>query len=315
MAANISIIMPLYNASTYVAEAIQSIINQTYTNWELIIVNDGSTDNSLEVAQNFESDKIKVYTQNNKGQCAANNFGYSKSTGKYIKFFDADDIISANMLEEQLKLIEGSENLVASAQWGRFYKDDMATFKLNPEVCWQDMKPLEWICSSWRNAQPMMQCALWLIPRKVLEKSGLWDERLSLINDFDFFTRVILATAEVRFCSTATLYYRSGLQNALSGQKSRKAVESAFLSLMLGTQKLLSIQSNDLTKICCANMWQGFVYEFYFKFPDLAKQAEKNIAALGGSDYKMPSGSVTNLVSKFIGWKLAKRLNEAIRSK
>lgn len=62
----VSIIMPLYNAQKYVAEAIQSVINQTYTNWELIIVNDESSDNSLALAKEFENEKIKILNQENK---------------------------------------------------------------------------------------------------------------------------------------------------------------------------------------------------------------------------------------------------------
>jgi len=301
--------MPLYNAEKYVAEAIQSLINQTYTNWELIIVNDGSADNSLEVAKKFESEKIKVFSQVNKGQCAANNFGFSQSNGKYIKFFDADDVLGEFTLESQIKVLENHPEHIAPTKWGRFYKDDLNTFKLSKEDCWQDMQPLEWIKSSWKNAQPMMQCGIWLIPRKVVEKSGLWDERLSLINDFEFFTRVILACDGVRFAENTTLYYRSGLIGALSGRKSRKAVESAFLSLQLGTEKLLEYDSSKLSKLCCANMWQAFIFQYYYSQPDLAKKVEKKVKELGGSDIEFPSGKVTKILTKIVGWKLAKLIN------
>lgn len=306
--------MPLYNAEKYVAEAIQSVINQTYTYWELIIVNDGSTDDSLSVAKRFESDKIKVYAQTNKGQCAANNFGYSKSNGNYIKFFDADDILSSNMLAGQLLLIDSRNDILVSAQWGRFYLNDLSTFKLSKEECWQDMNPVDWLCSSWQNGQSMMQCALWLIPRKILEMSGLWDERLSLINDLEFFTRVILASTDIKFCSTATLYYRSGLHNALSGNKSKLAIKSAYLSIDLATKKFLSCEMSTITQLCCANLWQTFIYEFYYSQPDLAKQAELKVQNLGGSNLDFPCGGYTKMLSKVVGWKVAKWIREKIFS-
>jgi glycosyltransferase involved in cell wall biosynthesis len=304
----VSVIMPLYNAEKHVAEAIQSVIDQTYPCWELIIVNDGSTDNSLAVARQFESDKIKVYSQENRGASAARNYGYSFAKGEYIKFFDCDDILSTNMLEVQVARLINNKNCVASSLWGRFYNNNLNTFKLSPEDCWQDMNAIDWIQSSWRRAQPMSQPGMFLIPRQVLEKSGLWDEKLSLIDDFEFFTRVILASDGIKFSKEACLYYRSGLQNTLSGQKSRKAVESAFLSLTLGTEKLLEYDHSPLSKLCCANMWQAFVYEFYYSQQDLARKAELKVKELGGNDIEFPSGKVTKILSKIVGWKWALKI-------
>lgn len=294
--------MPLYNAEKYVAEAIESVINQTYTNWELIIVNDGSTDNSLIVAKKLESEKIKVYSQVNRGQCAANNFGYSKSKGNYIKFFDADDILSSNFLFEQIKLINNQDDILISAQWGRFYKDDKSDFKITIQEVYQDLEPLKWLTISFRNAQPMMQCALWLIPRKVLEKSGLWDERLSLINDFEFFTRVILSCEKIIHSEKSILYYRSGLPNALSGQKSRKAVESAVLSAQLATNNLLEVLNNQETKRISANCLMTIVYEHKVFYPDLILPLENKIKELGGSDLKIKKGKVFNFIQSILGW-------------
>src|SRR5690606_1034715 len=114
------------------------------------------------------------------------------------------------------------------------------------ETCWKDLSPVEWLHSSWRNAQPMMQCALWLIPRTIIEKSGLWNEELSLINDFDFFTRVILASSGVKFSHNSTLFYRSGMgSNALSGKKSQIHIKSAFLSIHYATEQLLAIDQSS----------------------------------------------------------------------
>lgn len=299
--------MPLYNAEQYVAEAIESVIRQTYTNWELIIVNDGSTDQSLTIAKKFESEKVKIFNQENKGQCAANNFGYQQSSGQYIKFFDADDVLSENMLEAQLALLSNSESALASAQWGRFYDDDLTSYRPSPEECWQDMKPIDWICSSWKNGEPMMQCALWLIPRKVLEKSGLWNEELSLINDFEFFTRVILAADEIKFSSAATLYYRSGVSNALSGRKTISAVKSAILSVQLATQQLLEKEDSERTRRVAANCLMNLAYEYELVYPELLRPITIKIKALGGSSVKYRSGKVVNLLTSIFGWKFAKR--------
>ena len=91
----VSVIIPVYNTDQYVAEAMYSILNQTLTDIELIAVNDGSTDNSLEVITKIaESDKrVKIFSQQNKGQSEARNLGISNSTGDYLYFMDSDDVL------------------------------------------------------------------------------------------------------------------------------------------------------------------------------------------------------------------------------
>lgn len=102
----ISVLMPLYNAALYVESAIQSVVNQTYTDWELIIVDDGSTDDSLAVVKRYESDKIRVYTQPNSGACVARNKALSLAKGAFVKFLDADDLLSPDCLEKQVAQIQ-----------------------------------------------------------------------------------------------------------------------------------------------------------------------------------------------------------------
>ena len=95
----ISIIVPVYNVEDYVEKCINSIINQTYENIEIIIINDGSTDNSYEICKRFKDKRIKLFTIKNKGLSGARNYGISKSKGKYLAFVDSDDYIENNMIE------------------------------------------------------------------------------------------------------------------------------------------------------------------------------------------------------------------------
>ncbi|WP_304062830.1 glycosyltransferase family 2 protein [Pedobacter glucosidilyticus] len=304
----VSICMPAYNAERYILETIDSILKQTYTHFELIIVNDGSKDNTLSLLRQIEDDRIKIVDSENKGQCAAANLAFAHSTGDYIKFIDADDLISPDFLALQIEKITGNDTQIASAEWGRFYGDDLSTFKLNPEPVWKDMKPIDWLVDSFWNGPNMMQCALWLIPRKILEKSGLWDKRLSLINDFDFFIRVLLAADEIKFTKGAVLYYRSGINNSLSRQKSREAYESAFLSTKLGIENLLNFENSKRIRKISADNMQMWAYEFYPDHMDLYYQALDYVRKLGGSDFKFPSGGYTKLLIKFFGWMLVKQI-------
>ena len=107
----ISIIVPVYNTEKFVIRALKSISNQTYKNIEIIVVNDGSTDNSLEIVEKYANDdtRIKVYSKKNGGLSSARNFGISKANGKYIMFIDSDDFIDSIMVESMSEGIK-SEN-------------------------------------------------------------------------------------------------------------------------------------------------------------------------------------------------------------
>ena len=108
----ISVIMPLYNNEKYVIEAIQSVINQTYKDWELIIINDASTDNSKEIVQRFLhkqlDSRIKfIDLENNKGVSFTRNLGIKEAKGEYISFLDSDDLWDKEFLKlSYLKLKE-----------------------------------------------------------------------------------------------------------------------------------------------------------------------------------------------------------------
>lgn len=96
-----SIILPIYNTEKYVDKCITSVISQTYKEWELIIINDGSTDRSFEIAKKYEGEdsRIKVYSQENQGVSSARNLGMKYAKGKYIMFLDSDDWYERNLLE------------------------------------------------------------------------------------------------------------------------------------------------------------------------------------------------------------------------
>lgn len=100
----VSIITPLYNAERYVGQTIESVIAQTYPEWEMIIINDGSKDNSLAVAESYatKDPRIHVFSQPNGGCAAARNHGLREATGRYYAFLDSDDYWDPTFLEEQL---------------------------------------------------------------------------------------------------------------------------------------------------------------------------------------------------------------------
>ncbi len=311
----VSICIPAYNAEDYIAEALDSVVGQTWSELETIVVNDGSTDGTADVLDRYtDHEQITVIHQENQGAATARNRAYEESSGTLVKFFDGDDLLSPKFVEQQVKCLRGSTTHVASAKWARFY-DDPSEATFEPENVWQDMDPVDWLVTAWEDGRPMMQPALWLIPRPLMERAGLWDEGLSLIDDFEFGTRLLTHSDGVRFTPEARLYYRSGVDGNLSGQDSRVHVESAFRSLMEGTQHLLDREDSPRTRRAAANMLQDFIYGYYPHHPDLWAKVQGRIEELGGSDLEPKGPPGFELLRPILGWKLARRIEQfAVRN-
>lgn len=113
----VSVVIPLYNKGPWVLQSLKTVVSQTYRNWEIILVNDGSTDNSLEIVNDFmkqSSNNWTVVTTGNSGQCSARNLGISLSKGKYVAFLDPDDLWQHNKLAVQVRVLESSPSVVAT---------------------------------------------------------------------------------------------------------------------------------------------------------------------------------------------------------
>jgi glycosyltransferase involved in cell wall biosynthesis len=181
----ISVIIPNYNYARYLEQAIESVLTQSYENVELIIVNNGSTDNSLEVLEKF-GDKIHLINQPNLGQSGARNSGLSLSSGELIAFLDADDFWEPNKLEMQISLMNDATQLVYSG---------ISPFKDPGDEKLQSVLPkYKGSCSKYFIDLPGASIVLSgestaLFSRELLEKVGIFDAELNSTAGWDFFRR------------------------------------------------------------------------------------------------------------------------------
>jgi glycosyltransferase involved in cell wall biosynthesis len=305
----VSVIIPAYNAEKHIMECLQSVLRQTYPKIQIIVVDDGSTDGTSNLLKtNFLQGTILLVHQDKKGASAARNTGYGLATGDLIKFLDADDIINSTMIEEQVKLAALNPDCIISSKWGRFHADNLETFTMHPDECWQTLPPCSWITKSWLNAKAMTQCGMFLLPRAVIEKAGLWDESLSLIDDLDFFTRVMINSELIIFSPGAIVYYRSGIAGSLSTQRLPQAMLSAYRSISKATTAFLTFCSTKDARQAAANLWQTFIFEVYPEHTELIKKAETHISSLVKPTVEYPCGGYSKLVLPFLGWKLTKTL-------
>jgi len=212
----VSVIIALYNAEKFILDTLFSVTNQTWKNIEIIVVNDGSKDASREVVERLNISNLNFYNRKNAGQCASSNFGLSKSSGELIKFLDADDILAHDCIEKMVLKWRENPNRLVFGQW-HYFVNDVSHLKLYNSVVYKDYdSALNWYVDVLENAGAMLAGWMWLIPRSILKKAGGWDERLHLMNDFEFSTRLILNSDGIGFAKDALHYYRKGLENAMT---------------------------------------------------------------------------------------------------
>lgn len=202
---SISIIIPCYNAEKWVAEAVDSVLQQTYAPLEIIVVDDGSTDDSLVVLRPF-ADRIRIDSSPNCGAAAARNRGLSLSTGKYVLFLDADDLIASDTLAALVDALQRADSNIAYCNW---------THLIEKHRQWQAISyphnhllpPTGDYLSSWLTGWYIpVHAILW--SREILDELGGWDETLHANDDGDFALRALIAGARVGRASGGTAYYR-----------------------------------------------------------------------------------------------------------
>ncbi|MFM7016782.1 MAG: glycosyltransferase family 2 protein [Bacteroidota bacterium] len=113
----VSVVIPAYNASGFIVKTMQSILNQSYSDIELIIVNDGSTDNTLNAIQSINDSRIRIFSRDNHGVSLSRNFGLQHALGKYIVFFDADDIMLPDFIQLRVRFLEKNPFFSFATSW------------------------------------------------------------------------------------------------------------------------------------------------------------------------------------------------------
>lgn len=301
----VSVVIPAYNSSAYIGQTLASVLGQTHRPVEIIVVDDGSTDDTIAEASLYKNQGVRVLSNPKKGACAARNFGYSNSHGEFIQFLDADDILSPDKIERQLSQLLASENHLTSlihCRWGRFYNENVndVSWWGPHELIKRDLKPADWLIA---NHMSMTGC--WLTPHILIEKGGLWDESLKKNQDGEFFSRLMTHADEVLYCDDVRVHYRSDIPTSISKNKSREAGASTLQSIELIESYIFSLEKSDRARLTVANMYQAFIYENFISYPDLAIIAEAKVKGLGGASVKLQGGKALKALRTLVGWKPA----------
>ncbi|HTU00513.1 MAG TPA: glycosyltransferase [Candidatus Sulfotelmatobacter sp.] len=279
----VSILVPAFNAGEWIAEAIDSAVGQTWPRKEVIVVDDGSRDDTLAIARRHASSEVKVVTQENRGAAAARNRAYSLCQGDYVQWLDADDLLGPDKVERQMEALRqgGGPRTLLSSEWGMFlYRPQHAEFVAT--ALWCDLSPVEWLVRK-MGQNLHMQTATWLVSRQLTEAAGPWNSQLLVDDDGEYFCRVLLASEGTRFVPGARVFYRMAGFGSLShiGWSERKMV-ALLASMELHIGYLRSLEDSERVRAACAHYLQTWLPEFYPERPDLVERAARLAASLGG---------------------------------
>lgn len=196
MSEKISVIIPYYKGENYIQETLKSVYEQTYHDFEVIIVNDGSERTALDLIEENQTFKnLQIIHQENQGQSSARNNGVKSATGKYILFLDCDDLIEKTFLEKTHEILSKNKEIRICYTKGKFFE------KTNREWVLQPFNTFDFLIE---NCIPITA----LIYKEDFEKAGGFDTKLNYYEDWDFWISLVEMGIKVHKINEFLFFYR-----------------------------------------------------------------------------------------------------------
>ncbi len=255
----ISVIIPVYNSENTIRETIESVLNQSFTDFELIVINDGSQDSTLEIISRIQDHRLKVFSYPNAGVSASRNRGIAQASGDFIAFLDSDDLWTSDKLESQLQVLQANPNAGVAYSWTD-YIDRSGKF-----VC-----PGNYVTANGNvYEQLLLQNFLEngstpLIRREALIKVGNFDESLFGPEDWDMYLRLAANYHFVTVPKVQVLYRISA--NSISSNVFRQASECLKVIERAFNQAPTSLQ--HMKKVSISNIYQYLVFKTLESYPN-----------------------------------------------
>ena len=308
----VSILIPAYNAEDTIAQTLQSAIAQTWPRKEIILVDDGSTDRTAEVAQRFGSN-VTVVSSEHRGAQVARNHAFRLSQGEYIQWLDADDLLAPDKIERQLAALRESDGrrILLSSSWAFFYyRTRHARFV--PTSLWQDLSPIEWLLKN-MSENVWMANTTWLTSRELADAAGPWDTGIHHNQDGEYFARVLLASEGTRFVPGARVFYRAPTRNSTSYiGNSEKKVGTFLCTTKLQMKYIRSLEESERVRKACLAYLQHRYDFFYPERPNLLAELQCLASQFQGQLEEPRFAGKYALVKSVLGFKAARRAYGAV---
>lgn len=220
---HVSVVIPTYNSAKFLTQALNSVLNQTYTNYEVIVIDDGSTDKTREALKPYLS-QIKYIYQDNQGVAAARNKGIATATGKLIAFLDADDLFLPDKLQQQVSIFANQPH-IGMVVSGWHLTDEQGEIIDDVEL-WHSLPQLD--LHSWLYWKPVLPSAT-MIRRNWLQKVGGFPDATIPVEDVECFLELILQGCKATWCKHIGTIYRQVNPNSLCRNTLRRVQSLEFL--------------------------------------------------------------------------------------
>ncbi len=234
----VSVVMPCFNAERWIREAIDSCINQTYSNVEIVVIDDGSTDNSLEIIKSY-GDRVRWKSVLNGGSNSARNKGFSISKGEYILFLDADDYILSERIEKQVEWLEktGSDVVFSSVKSQKHLPNGTLVFGESSDE--RFYLPGDDVIFSLLTGRRLAHTLSPIFTRDAVNNSGGWDVNVTCSQDRDFILSVALTGAKFSFLPGCYSVYRQyASERRVSSARKQDRIRSELLRTEKAERKL-----------------------------------------------------------------------------
>lgn len=260
----ISIIMPVYNKMNYLNRSINSILNQTFKDFELIIVDDGSSDDSLKICNEFfrKDNRIQIISINNSGVSNARNIGLQHAKGRYIQFIDGDDYIDLDMFKELKKIIDKYTPDIILTGLTKVDKEYNSISEIIPSL--KGLKNKQDLMDNFVEEQ--FRTGIYgcvsnkLIKRSVIEKIGLkFNKDIKLAEDLDFYLTLYDYINDIYFLDKSFYYY---LQNAENSSTSIKFKNNYFTQILINLKAKNMLSKNSSLNINNENIINKVITNF-----------------------------------------------------
>ncbi len=288
----ISVVIPVYNGEKTIRETLESLLNQTFKDFEAIVINDGSQDATLDVVASFKDSRIKVFSYPNSGPSASRNRGIALASGEYISFLDADDLWTSDKLEAQLQALQAYPEAALAYSWTDFINESNQFLRRGSyiNVTGDVYKHLLLTDFLENGSNP-------LVRKKALEEVGEFDESLTHGEDWDMWLRLAVRYPFVAVPSPQILYrvYANSSSTNVS-----KLEEGSLSVLNRAFSQAPSLEY--LKPTCFANLYKYLIFKCFEGFPE----RQKGLAAA-----KFLWHGVSNdpsLLQKRVAWKVLLRI-------
>jgi glycosyltransferase involved in cell wall biosynthesis len=247
----VSVIIPTYNYGHFLVQCLNSVFEQTEKNLEIIIVDDGSTDNTSDVVKRLKNDKIRYIFQENMGLSAARNTGLRYASGDFVQFLDSDDLLGSGAIAAKVNYLRQNHAISIAVSPNREFSEVTADGKPQIKGCWRLHRRNLDVHLAYLNIAPPHA---FLIRRTAVEHVGYFDKSLKACEDYDYWLRAAALGYAPHFCGERTIVYYRRHPGSMSANRKNQY----YHDVLLHHRVLKLLLSHSKTPVS-QNHWLAFM--------------------------------------------------------